>query len=241
MVFLCLHQIPKPWRMNLLIHMTTLTARVSIKVYHPCHGNNQHPSYNFDALLAMRSTTHPIKLLDNLLQTLYIPHHVCFWVTYNPNRFLCDITIGGKCTFRSRNYAKTYRAAQEDAAEKALDFLFRCPSAFYNEERARSYDMLPLIPSEIPHGSYILALRELCRLNGYGKPTYAFEDTLFEDEQRCRISINTSKETHKLEYGTAFRTKRDAKKDAAMTMFLRLVELSEGVTGKTGEREGPGV
>ena len=151
----------------------------------------------------------------------------------------------------------TSRESQEEAAGKVLDFLFRCPSAFYNEERARTYDMLPsnppkvpsnpleipLIPSEIPHGSFILALRNLRLLNGYGKPTYAFEDTLFEDEQRCRVSIATTKGICKIGYGTRFRTKRNAKKDAAMAMFLELSKLAEEMAAreKADERVGSSV
>jgi hypothetical protein len=209
----------------------------------------EHPLYDFDGLIAMRSTTLPTILLGKLLQSLRIssPSYTVS-ETGNPRRFLCDVTIGGKCTFPSCNPAKTVRAALENAAGKALNFLFRCPSAFYNEERALTYDMLPLlssgmlstpakapstpsevpsIPSEIPLGSYILALRELCRLNGYRKLIYAFEDTLYEDEQRCRVSIITGKGVLELWYGATFRTKRDAKKDAAMAMFLELKRLAE--------------
>ena len=218
-IFFCLHQIPKNMEGDLTDTLSTFNHNDEYPQIYPSPPESslfKSSFIDFDEIIALRQIVEPIDLLGGVLHLFNLPPPKYTLQEAGHGRYLCEVSLASKLVFQSFGY--------NDAAEKALDFILRCPSAFYEEECARTYKKLPLIPSMRPDGSYISALKELCQSNGFDNPIYEYNDPLFEDEWECRIFITTSTGIHKLEFGGSFLSKHDAKKDAARVMFLGLVE-----------------
>jgi dsRNA-specific ribonuclease len=193
----------------------------------PLHEPEWNDAYE---LLDMRSMIPDTLILNEICRMSGLPDPVYEVSRSDTGEYLAEVTVGDTLVFRTTAPGHASVAARTNVAGVAIDFLSTCPSAFYHDEHEKSTaanEKKLLIPEVVPCGSYILTLEKLCKMNGFESPVYDFNDPPYEDEWICIVTIFIKDdEFYQLEEGEVFRSKREAKKDAARAAYEAFVKMA---------------
>jgi hypothetical protein len=181
----------------------------------PCEFSVRSTSYvvdmgKFHAMTNKLPDPSPVGELRELSRLLRIKEPEYTVYTIHGWYYACNVEVGNRF-FASTTPRDLPRHAKEDAAGLALHEALNNPSAFATWT----------ITEELPIVSSVSALNELCHNKPWEKPGFTFVRG-FEGRWKCICIIVKGTKIIRTEGMESFKTKRDAKKDAAMAMYLEL-------------------
>ena len=174
----------------------------------------------FQELKAKLATTSSITVLNELFQRLHLARPKYTFRNSKDGLYLCAVEVDDRI-FRSTIPRYWKDESKKDAAEVALNAFWKHPDIFLRKEPTYANGTDVVVT---PDKSHITLLKELCRANGWVGPIYQFEGLRSEASFRCIVLIDMGEgRGHFFEGETTYRKKREAKENAAKTVFENLM------------------